>query len=71
MHTLRAQENFPITGIPISTYPELIRALAYIKQAAALSTCELGLLDERRCDAIIEACNELIRAGCTISSSST
>ena len=61
MHTLRAQENFPITGIPISTYPELIRALAYIKQAAALSNCELGLLDERRCDAIIEACNELIK----------
>lgn len=61
VHTLRAQENFPITGIPISTYPELIRALAYIKQAAALSNCELGLLDERRCDAIIEACNELIK----------
>ena len=35
VHTLRAVENFPITGTPISIYPDLIAALACIKQAAA------------------------------------
>ncbi|MGO4330816.1 aspartate ammonia-lyase [Cupriavidus sp. 2TAF22] len=60
VHTLRAVENFPITGTPISIYPELIKALAYIKQAAALANHELGLLDEPRCDAIVAACAELL-----------
>ena len=46
VHTLRARENFAITGTAISIYPELIKALACIKQAAALSNHELGLLDE-------------------------
>jgi aspartate ammonia-lyase len=62
VHTLRAVENFPITGIPIAIYPELINALAAIKQAAALSNMELGLLDKTRGDAIIAACEE-VRAG--------
>ncbi|NUA28511.1 aspartate ammonia-lyase [Cupriavidus basilensis] len=60
VHTLRAVENFPITGTPISIYPELIKALAYIKQAAALANHELGMLDEPRCDAIVAACAELL-----------
>ncbi|WP_349629532.1 aspartate ammonia-lyase [Bradyrhizobium manausense] len=62
VHTLRAVENFPISGIAISAYPELIGALAAIKQAAALSNMELGLLDQRRGRAIVAACEEL-RAG--------
>ena len=35
IHTLRAAENFPITKRPISVYPELIEALAMVKQASA------------------------------------
>lgn len=62
IHTLRALENFPISGIPISVYPVLIEALAAIKQAAALSNHELGLLDPARMRAIVAACEE-IRAG--------
>ena len=62
VHTLRAVENFPITGNPISIYPDLIRALACIKQAAALANHELGMLDKERADAIGKACNE-IRSG--------
>jgi aspartate ammonia-lyase len=46
VHTLRAVENFPITGTPIAIYPDLIRALACIKEAAARANHELGLLDE-------------------------
>jgi aspartate ammonia-lyase len=59
VHTLRAVENFPITGTPISIYPDLIRALAAIKQAAALTNRELGLLDEEKTNAIVKACEEI------------
>ncbi|TAH52945.1 MAG: aspartate ammonia-lyase [Betaproteobacteria bacterium] len=60
VHTLRACENFPITGITIAAYPDLIRALAQIKKAAAEANRQLGLLDARRCDAIVAACREVI-----------
>src|SRR5258705_2829658 len=62
VHTLRAVENFPISGTPISIYPDLVAALASIKLAAARSNRQLGLLDEARADAIVAA-DEEIRAG--------
>jgi aspartate ammonia-lyase len=62
VHTLRAVENFPITGNPISMYPDLTRALACIKQAAALVNHQLGLLDKKKTDAIVKACED-VRAG--------
>ena len=62
VHTLRAVENFPITGNPISIYPDLIRALACIKQAAALANHELGMLGKEKTSAIVKACEE-IRSG--------
>ena len=62
VHTLRAIENFPITGTPIAIYPDMIKALACIKQAAALANHELRLLSVERRDAIVMACEE-IRSG--------
>jgi aspartate ammonia-lyase len=62
IQTLRAVENFPITGISISQYPHLINALAAVKEGAAAANEELGLLDSRVADSIIRACRE-IRAG--------
>jgi aspartate ammonia-lyase len=59
IHTLRALENFPITGTGISIYPDLVTALACVKQAAAIVNCELGLLDDRRSVAIRLACEEI------------
>src|SRR5688572_19353600 len=59
VHTLRAVENFPVTGTPIAHYPDLIRALAQIKRAAARANQELGLLTRTRADAIVEACREI------------
>jgi aspartate ammonia-lyase len=56
VHTLRAIENFPITGTPISSCPALIVALARVKQAAALANSDLGLLDEKKTEAIVSAC---------------
>jgi aspartate ammonia-lyase len=59
VHTLRALENFPITGTAISIYPDLVAAYACVKQAAAIANAELGLLDERRSTAIRLACEEV------------
>lgn len=59
IHTLRALENFPITGIPISIYPDLVRSLAEIKMAAAMANQRLGALDELRAEAIVRACLEI------------
>jgi aspartate ammonia-lyase len=60
VHTLRAVENFSISGMAISSYPELIKALAEIKKAAALANKDLGLLDEERASAIAKACDDLL-----------
>ncbi|KAA0579926.1 aspartate ammonia-lyase [Azospirillum sp. Sh1] len=60
VHTLRAVENFPITGTPISHYPDLVRALAEIKMAASRANHELGLLNAERADAIAAACREIL-----------
>ncbi|HUQ76111.1 MAG TPA: aspartate ammonia-lyase [Burkholderiales bacterium] len=59
IHTLRALENFPISGTAISIYPDLIVALACVKQAATIANCELGLIDDRRSVAIRLACEEV------------
>src|SRR5688500_15087213 len=59
IHSLRALENFAITGTPIAIYPDLVIALACVKQAAAIANSELGLLDEQRAVAIRLACEEI------------
>ena len=51
--TQRAIENFPISGLTMPR--EFIRALGLIKQAAAMANLELGLLDEKKAAAIINA----------------
>jgi aspartate ammonia-lyase len=59
VQTLRAVENFRISGTPISVYPQLVDALATVKQAAAQANCDLGLLDAERTKAIAAACEEI------------
>ncbi len=60
IQTLRALENFPITGIPIGKTPELIRALAFVKKAAALANLELGQIPGDLAKPICAACDEII-----------
>lgn len=60
IHTLRAVENFPITGTQLSIYPDLIVSLGLIKKSAALANRELGLLPTEKSEFIIQACEELI-----------
>lgn len=59
VQTLRALENFNITGVTLNFYPDLIDALAMVKQAAAEANAELGLLDLKIKDAIVSACIEI------------
>lgn len=58
--TQRALENFPITGIPISHYPEIVVALAQVKKACALTNAELGVLRPDKEQAIVKICDEII-----------
>jgi aspartate ammonia-lyase len=58
IQTLRAVENFPITGYII--HEELIKALAIVKKAAALANMETKRLYEGAGKAIIEAAEEII-----------
>jgi len=60
IQTLRAVENFPISGVRLSGFQHLIAALAYIKKACALANAELGILDEARTGAIVAACDEIL-----------
>jgi aspartate ammonia-lyase len=62
IHTARAVENFRVTGVTIAHFPELIRALAMTKLAAARANSELGVLAAHHHDAIAYAC-ERIMAG--------
>ncbi|MFD5030763.1 aspartate ammonia-lyase [Streptomyces sp. NPDC058405] len=63
VHTLRASENFPITGTGIAAYPHLINALAAVKEAAARANEDLGLLTPEKAGAIAAACREIREDG--------
>lgn len=58
--THRALQNFPITDIPLSHFPELVRALAMTKKAAALANHDLGELSAEHAGAIVAVCDEII-----------
>ena len=58
VQTLRAAENFHITGL--NMHPEIINSLAYIKKASAITNCEVGILEKKKAQAIVQACAEII-----------
>ncbi|HET6639679.1 MAG TPA: aspartate ammonia-lyase [Gemmatimonadota bacterium] len=58
IQTLRATENFPVSGLREPGW--LIDAYMYIKKAAALTHLELGVLDEERARAIVQACDDVL-----------
>lgn len=59
--TTRAINNFPISGQPISRFPDLIKSLAYIKWSAAKVNMRLGLLDRKKGEIICQVCDEIIK----------
>src|SRR3954468_19478966 len=56
IHSQRAVANFPITGVPVGHFPELVRALALVKLAAARANRRLGYLPSAKAAAIEAAC---------------
>jgi aspartate ammonia-lyase len=60
VQTLRAIENFNISGLTLNFHPVIIQALAMVKMAAAKTNNELGLLSKPVTEAIVQACNEII-----------
>jgi aspartate ammonia-lyase len=61
IETVRAVENFPISGL--RAHPLMIKATAMIKKAAALANRDLGRLDRKKAAAIIRSCDEVLRGG--------
>ena len=62
VQTMRAMDNFHISRVRLSFFPEFIKALADVKEAAALANNELGLLEDDKTKAMVKAC-ELVRSG--------
>ncbi len=60
IQTLRAMENFNISGVTLNFFPDLIESLAIVKMAAAKANYDLGLLEKPVANAIIQACRELM-----------
>lgn len=59
VQTQRAIENFKISGQTLSSYPEFIRALAWVKKGAAMTNHSFGLLNDELYQNILLACEEL------------
>lgn len=57
--TQRAVDNFPVSGLPMPS--AFIGAVVRVKQAAAEANASLGYLDNEKRDAIVEACEQLVR----------
>jgi len=60
IQTFRALENFNITGLSISKEPLLIKALGFVKKAAALANKDCGVLDTKITEAICYGADQLI-----------
>lgn len=58
VQSLRGYENFKITGFRL--HEEFIKSLTEVKKAAAMTNCEVGLLDEKIKEAIVIACDEIL-----------
>ncbi|EGE60960.1 aspartate ammonia-lyase [Rhizobium phaseoli] len=60
IHTLRAAENFDVSGITLQDFPAFVQSLAMVKKAAAATNLELGLIEPIIAQAIGRACDRLI-----------
>ena len=63
IHTLRAIENFNISRNTISDVPEFVRGMVMVKKATALANGELGAIPAKIADAIVKACDEILKNG--------
>jgi aspartate ammonia-lyase len=60
VQTIRGKENFHITGIPMNQEPYFVKALGYVKKAAAMANRDLGVLEAEVAEALIRGCDRVI-----------
>lgn len=60
IQTLRAFENFTVSGVRLNQFSTFIRAFATVKKAAAIANNKVGVLNDTVKDAIVAACDDLI-----------
>lgn len=60
IQTLRAKENFDISGKTISNIPSFVESIIQIKKAAAMANHKAQVLDENLCKAICQAADEML-----------
>src|SRR6188474_2054610 len=60
VQTLRALENFPVSGVKTNFYPDYVRAYAMVKLAAARANADVGRMKKEKLDAIEKACQAVI-----------
>jgi aspartate ammonia-lyase len=63
VQTARALENFQISGVPLSRYPDLVDGLVLVKLAAARANQAVGALDKTKAAAIERACDAVLKGG--------
>lgn len=61
IQTLRAKENFNISGVTLRFFPVIVKSFAMVKKAAAHANNEIGFLSDELRDAISFACDEIIQ----------
>ena len=62
IHTLRATENYRLSGAVIGDEPSFVRGMVQVKKASALANLELGTLTPEVADAIVWACDQILKA---------
>ncbi len=60
IQTVRCAQNYDVTDHTFNELPQVISAMAEIKKAAAMANREIGALDSRKAEAIVQACDEII-----------
>lgn len=60
VQTVRAIDNFKISGHTMNRYPNFIKGIAYTKMGAAIANHKQGLLTKMQKDAIVKACQEIV-----------
>ena len=60
IQTVRCMHNHAVTDHTFNELPEVIRALAEIKKACAITNAQIGALEPHKAEAIIQACDEVI-----------
>jgi aspartate ammonia-lyase len=63
VHTVRAVENFTISPARISDLPEMVRGMVMVKKASAMANKEMHAIRAEKADAIIGACDDILRDG--------